>query len=78
MTDNKRNNANGSIGFCGLLTLLLIGLKLTHNIDFSWYLVFAPLWIPIMFVSVVLMVLFCILLIAFLLGRMEDYQEKKK
>jgi mannose/fructose/N-acetylgalactosamine-specific phosphotransferase system component IIC len=31
------------IGFFGLLTILFIGLKLTHYIDWSWWLVFSPL-----------------------------------
>ena len=32
------------IGFMGLLTILFIGLKLTDNIDWSWWLVFSPIW----------------------------------
>jgi len=34
------------IGFCGLLGLLFIALKLTHFIDWSWAWVLAPLWFP--------------------------------
>lgn len=36
---------NSRIGFCGMLTLLLIALKLTHNIDWPWVWVFSPAWI---------------------------------
>lgn len=32
------------IGFTSLLTLILITLKLTHYIDWSWWLVLAPSW----------------------------------
>lgn len=32
------------IGFLGLLTLIFIVLKLTHMIDWSWWLVLLPLW----------------------------------
>jgi hypothetical protein len=32
------------IGFFGLLTLLFIGLKLAHFIDWSWWLVTLPAW----------------------------------
>lgn len=35
-----------SIGFCGLLTLIFITLKLTHVIDWSWWWVTVPLWGP--------------------------------
>ena len=40
-------NKSGGIGFCGLLTILFIGLKLTNNIDWNWLWVLSPLWIPI-------------------------------
>ena len=35
---------NGGIGFCGMLTILFIGLKLTGNISWSWWWVLAPTW----------------------------------
>jgi hypothetical protein len=35
-----------STGFLGLLTILFIGLKLTHYIDWPWVWVVSPLWIP--------------------------------
>lgn len=42
----SRTTTSGGIGFFGLLTLLFIGLKLTGQIDWSWWLVFAPIWGP--------------------------------
>lgn len=39
-------SARGGIGFLSLLTILFVGLKLTHYIDWSWWWVLAPLWIP--------------------------------
>lgn len=38
---------SGGIGFCGLLTILFIGLKLTNYIAWSWWWVLCPLWIPL-------------------------------
>jgi len=38
---------SGGIGFCGMLTILFIGLKLTNYIDWSWWWILSPLWIPI-------------------------------
>lgn len=32
------------IGFLGLLSLILITLRLTHVVDLSWWWVTAPLW----------------------------------
>lgn len=52
--DNERSS--GGIGFFGLLTLLFIGLKLMHYIDWSWWLVLLPLWLPIGVVVVVFIV----------------------
>lgn len=37
---------NGGIGFCGLLTIVFITLKLTGYIVWSWWWVLSPLWIP--------------------------------
>ncbi len=33
--------------FPDVLLLLFLGLKLTHNIDWSWWWVTSPLWIPL-------------------------------
>ena len=51
-------NECGGIGFFGLLAILFIGLKLTHYIDWDWWIVLAPLWFPI---AIVLLILFGIL-----------------
>lgn len=43
----KTAKSGGGIGFCGLLTVAFIVLKLTDHIDWSWWWVLAPIWIPI-------------------------------
>lgn len=40
------------IGFCSLLFLLFLTLKLTSVIAWSWWWVTAPLWIPLVLVIV--------------------------
>ena len=35
-----------SIGYLGLLNLIFIAFKLAHIINWSWWWVLAPLWIP--------------------------------
>ena len=41
------------IGFPGLLALIFITLKLTDYIDWSWWWVLSPIWLPLTIVMVV-------------------------
>ena len=54
-------NVGGGIGFCGLLTIVFIVLKLTNVISWSWLWVLAPLWIPAVIVVIVLVIIFLVL-----------------
>ena len=54
--DNNNNSRGGGavgVGFCDLLFVVFLVLKLTHVIDWSWWWVTAPLWIPLALVIVV-------------------------
>ena len=44
---SSSNSSSGGIGFCGLLAIVFIVLKLVGVISWSWVWVLAPLWIPI-------------------------------
>ena len=44
MSENS-SARSGGIGFCGLLTIVFIFLKLLGKIDWSWVWVLSPLWI---------------------------------
>ena len=46
MSTNTTTSNSTGVGFCGLLAVLFIGLKLTGYIAWSWVWVLAPLWIP--------------------------------
>ena len=46
MNENRNNTTAGGIGFCGLLAVAFIVLKLTGVINWSWLWVLAPIWIP--------------------------------
>lgn len=50
MKDNS--SSSGGIGFCGLLTVLFIALKLTGYINWSWLWVVSPLWIKAVLVLI--------------------------
>jgi membrane protein implicated in regulation of membrane protease activity len=47
MSNSSTQSASGGIGFGGVLTILFIGLKLTGHIDWFWWWVLSPLWIPL-------------------------------
>jgi hypothetical protein len=42
---NVTTTSSNGIGFAGVLTILFIGLKLTHFINWSWWWILSPLWI---------------------------------
>lgn len=53
----NNNSKSSEIGFCGLLTIVFIVLKLTNYINWSWWWVMSPLWIPIaILLAVILLV----------------------
>ena len=52
------NSKSKGIGFCGLLSILFIALKLLKVIDWSWVWVLSPLWIPFLVWLVILVVVF--------------------
>lgn len=60
------SNIKASSG-AGLLGLIFITLKLTHYIDWSWWWVLAPFWIP--FAIVIVILLICVLGIAAIISR---------
>lgn len=43
---SQSSSSSSGIGFGGLLTVLFIGLKLCHVVDWSWWWVLCPIWIP--------------------------------
>lgn len=59
MTESK-SQAAGGIGFLGLLAIVFITLKLLCIIDWSWWWVLAPLWMP---VGILLAFIVCVVLV---------------
>ena len=54
----------GGIGFCGLLTIVFIVLKLLGKISWSWVWVLSPLWIPWAVALVILLIVAIVAVIA--------------
>jgi hypothetical protein len=51
------NETSGGIGIGMVLFLIFLVLKLTNTIDWSWWWVTSPLWIPFaLFVLIVVMI----------------------
>ena len=57
MANNNSSTQSGGIGFFGLLTIVFITLKLTGYITWSWLWVLAPLWGPVVFVLLFLLII---------------------
>jgi hypothetical protein len=62
-TAGDTGTSSGGITFTGALTLLFVGLKLGHVIDWSWWWVLSPLWIVAVIVVVVLVIAAVIVLV---------------
>lgn len=62
----QQSSSSGGIGFCGLLTILFIALKLTGHIDWSWLWVLSPIWISFLIAAMILSVFLTAFLLAIL------------
>lgn len=57
----KENNSNShGIGFCGLLTIAFVVLKLCNVITWSWVWVLAPLWISLSLSVIIILIAYLI------------------
>ncbi|WP_099974239.1 hypothetical protein [Lactobacillus terrae] len=52
MKSNEKEHTG--IGFCGLLTLIFVIAKITGFITWSWWLVFLPVFIPLLLALLIL------------------------
>lgn len=69
MSDKKSSSTSGGIGFSGLLTIAFIVLKLTGVIDWSWWWVLSPAWVPVAIFLLVLAVAFIVITLKELLSK---------
>lgn len=59
MAQSNSTQVSGGIGFCGLLTIVFITLKIIGYISWSWWWVLSPLWIaPIVIICAVILAFF--------------------
>lgn len=57
---NNEKTTSGGIGFGSALLLTFIILKLVGVIDWSWWWVLSPIWIPVVLLMAVLILLFVV------------------
>ena len=65
---SKESNNSSGFGIGMVLFLIFMVLKLTGTIDWSWWWVTSPLWIPIALVAVVLGIIGFFALILYLIS----------
>ena len=63
---------NKGMGFCGTLTIVFIILKLTNVIDWSWWWVLSPIWIPIVVViGIIAIAAIVVLFVKFIINELR-------
>ena len=60
---NKKVSVSGGIGFCGVLTIVFVVLKLIGVINWSWLWVLAPLWIEFVATIIICIIGFIVIYI---------------
>jgi hypothetical protein len=68
---------SSGIGLTGVLFVVFLVLKLTGNINWSWWWVTSPLWIPVVFLlSVFFIILFVVILLLIFGFSPDDLKNK--
>ena len=57
-----------SIGFTGLLTIVLVILKVMGHLEISWLWAFAPLWLPVAVVLSLRLIVVALIIVALFLA----------
>ncbi len=74
-----KNNSGKGLSLPGVLFIIFLILKLTENIDWSWWWVTSPLWIPVCLFLGVFLLCVGVILIALVFGvSIEDIKLKSK
>ena len=67
----KNENSVISGGFCGILTIVFMVLKLTGVISWSWWWILLPIYIWIPITLLLLLLLYIVVLIRFIIGKQQ-------
>lgn len=77
MSNTRTSTTTSGVSILELLTVAFIILKLCHVIDWSWWWVLAPTWIPLALAAVILVICGIIKLIGWILGRRRRKQREQ-
>lgn len=77
MSNTRTSTTSSGVGFLELLTVAFVILKLCHVIDWSWWWVLAPTWIPLALAAAILIVCGIIKLIGWILSRRRRKQREQ-
>jgi hypothetical protein len=69
MSESEVVVRSGGVGFGGALFLVFLVLKLTEEIDWSWFWVTSPLWIPLALLATGLAMMMPFMLLSMARGR---------
>ena len=73
----SKSSSSSGIGITGVLFVVFLVLKLTGNIDWSWWWVTSPLWIPIALLGSIFIVAVFIIILLLIFGfNIDDLKNK--
>lgn len=53
---NEYSNKNGNFNFVNILTLIFVIAKLTGHFNYSWWVVFSPMWVTALIIIAVVII----------------------
>jgi phosphoglycerol transferase MdoB-like AlkP superfamily enzyme len=74
----KQENSSGGIGLLSLVFIVFLVLKLIGIINWSWWWVTAPLWIPFSIAIVAILIYALVLFIKYLILKRSNKRNKWK
>ena len=65
---NNKQTVTTSFPIASILAIVFVVLKLTNNVDWSWWWVLSPLWIPLAIIAILFAVIFILLFVKSVIG----------
>ena len=66
---NSNQTVTTSFPIASILTIVFVVLKLTNHIDWNWWWVVSPIWIPLGLIAVLFVVIFIFLFVKTMVKR---------
>ena len=73
----SKSSSSSGIGLTGVLFVVFLVLKLTGNIDWSWWWVTSPLWIPAVFLLCIVFGAILVIMLLLIFGFSPDDLKKR-